>query len=135
MIQDLHPDLMFIIKATNLISTHNLTLGGTQRERLLTFTRMCLQNSTRNNWMALWLVEIRIWIFEHFYGIYQWIFGTSWYWYHILKGFCYSDTEKSSSENLWENALFLLPLRRCWKLVIFYFIICKLVLFFWDFTI
>ena len=42
MIQDLHPDLMFIIKATNLISTHNLTLGGTQRERLLTFTRMCL---------------------------------------------------------------------------------------------
>ena len=35
-------DLMFIIRATNLVSIHNRKLGGSQRERLLTYTKMCL---------------------------------------------------------------------------------------------
>ena len=33
---------MFIIKATNLIASHNLKLGGTQRERMLKFTKASL---------------------------------------------------------------------------------------------
>ncbi len=33
-LQDLPPDLMFIIRASNLIAIHNLTLGNTTRYRL-----------------------------------------------------------------------------------------------------
>lgn len=38
-IQDLPPDLMFVIRATNLVASHNIKLGGTQRDRYLIFTK------------------------------------------------------------------------------------------------
>ena len=41
-IQDLPPEMMFVIKATNLIAAHNVKLGGSQRDRMLTFSKYSL---------------------------------------------------------------------------------------------
>lgn len=38
LVQDLPQDLMFVIRATNLISSHNVRLGGTHRDRFRIFT-------------------------------------------------------------------------------------------------
>lgn len=42
-VQDLPPELMFVIRATNLISAHNVKLGGSQRDRLLTYSKYSLE--------------------------------------------------------------------------------------------
>ena len=40
--QVLPPDILFILRASNMVSIHNFTLGGTIRTRLLTFTQYAL---------------------------------------------------------------------------------------------
>jgi len=70
---------MFVIRATNLISSHNIKLGGTQRERYQTFTQYCLKNihSTEIGYgFGLMGLSIRLWIFEHLNWFYRLFFGT-----------------------------------------------------------
>lgn len=42
-VQDLPPELMFVIRATNLVSSHNIRLGGSQRDRFIIYTQYCLR--------------------------------------------------------------------------------------------
>ena len=42
-LQDLPPDLFFIIRASNLISIHCRILGGTARHRILEYTKAALK--------------------------------------------------------------------------------------------
>jgi hypothetical protein len=41
--QNLPEEMIFIIRTSNLIHIHNVTLGGSNRERLLVFARTCLE--------------------------------------------------------------------------------------------
>lgn len=45
---------MFVIRATNLVSTHNINLGGSQRDRFVIYTQYCLRYYT--------LLYLEIWL-------------------------------------------------------------------------
>lgn len=47
MIQDLPPELMLVIRASNLVALHNLALGGTRRDRLIENGRQCARYRVR----------------------------------------------------------------------------------------
>lgn len=77
-IQDLPPDLIFVIRATNLISSHNIILGGTQRDRFMIYTQYCLRLIERTEigyWWAVIGVGLRLWVFENFWGVFRVLFG------------------------------------------------------------
>lgn len=42
-LQDLPPEIMFIIRATNLVGSHAVALGATSRQRLLAYTAASLR--------------------------------------------------------------------------------------------
>lgn len=54
LLQLLPPDLMFIIRTNNLIGIHNLRLGGTSRERFLTFTDHAIRAVSPNRFVYWW---------------------------------------------------------------------------------
>jgi len=66
----LPPDMLFIIRASNLVAIHNGTLGGSTRYRLMRFTDLAFENLYPNPLMRLWQkikFFIRIFIFETFH--------------------------------------------------------------------
>lgn len=70
---------MFVIRATNLISSHNIKLGGSQRDRYLIFTEYCLRNVSRGSLgyaLGVAGLAIRLWMFEHLNWLYRMLFGT-----------------------------------------------------------
>ena len=73
----LPPDMLFIIRATNLVAIHNGVLGGSTRSRLLKFTDLAYKNLYPNPIIRAWekfkffikilLVELSPSLFLRFY--------------------------------------------------------------------
>jgi hypothetical protein len=42
-LQDLPPEIMFIIRASNLVGSHNTNLGGSNRQRLFSYAKASLR--------------------------------------------------------------------------------------------
>jgi aarF domain-containing kinase len=60
LLQLLPPDLMFIIRTSNLIGIHNLRLGGTSRDRFLTFTDHAMRAVSPNR-LVYWWNKLLFW--------------------------------------------------------------------------
>eukprot|EP01017_Pseudomicrothorax_dubius_P035189 TRINITY_DN4896_c0_g2_i4.p1 TRINITY_DN4896_c0_g2~~TRINITY_DN4896_c0_g2_i4.p1 ORF type:complete len:243 (-),score=27.66 TRINITY_DN4896_c0_g2_i4:135-863(-) len=77
LLQSLPPDMMYVIRASNLVASHNLTLGGKTRDRLLTYTDMALKalypNRLKRAW-AKFMFYIRVFLFERANGLFQRMF-------------------------------------------------------------
>ncbi|KAM3134993.1 hypothetical protein pb186bvf_012817 [Paramecium bursaria] len=54
LMNQLPPELMYIIRAANLVGIHNSILGGTTRDRLMRFTHFALENEHRTWFSILW---------------------------------------------------------------------------------
>lgn len=76
--QSLPPDIMFILRAANLIAIHNATLGGQTRTRLKRFTFLAL-SSLYPNPIRLFLVWVwvlaKLFLFERYFFVYNRLFG------------------------------------------------------------
>jgi len=74
LMQALPPDMLFVIRASNLVAIHNATLGGTTRHRLMKFTDMAFENVYDGRGVRYYLAKIvfyiRILLFEKFPGVY-----------------------------------------------------------------
>lgn len=77
---------MYIIRASNLIAAHNLSLGGSNRDRLFLFARQSLQylcdylSILYPNWVNYYwnyfLMVTKVWFFEHLPNVYKLLYGT-----------------------------------------------------------
>lgn len=70
LMQTLPPDLIFIIRTSNLIALHNVKLGGTTRQRLLLYTDYSFKGLYKSKILYYWQkFKFLIWrlIFEYFY--------------------------------------------------------------------
>ena len=76
--QALPPDIMFILRASNMIAIHNATLGGQTRTRLKRFTFLALGSlytgRIRLYWTWIWVLA-KIFLFEKYFYIYSRLFG------------------------------------------------------------
>ncbi|CAG9316228.1 unnamed protein product [Blepharisma stoltei] len=70
LMQVLPPDLLFIIRTSNLVALHNLKLGGTTRKRLLLYTDYSLKGLHKYRISYYW-EKLKFWIwrniFEYFF--------------------------------------------------------------------
>lgn len=69
----LPPDMLFIIRASNLVAIHNATLGGTTRYRLLKFTDLAFENLYPNRLNRTWQkikFYLRVILFESFHHLF-----------------------------------------------------------------
>ena len=77
LLQLLPPDLMFIIRTSNLVAIHNLALGGSMRKRLLIYTDFALENRYKSR-VWRWVMWARVWttvfLFEKVRWLYQLLF-------------------------------------------------------------
>jgi len=76
--QALPPDMMFILRASNMIAMHNATLGGKTRTRLTKFTNFAMKSlyPKRFTFWVMWLwVMAKIFLFERYFFIYNRLFG------------------------------------------------------------
>lgn len=48
LLRSMPPEIMFIIRAANLVGIHNALLGGTTRDRLLRFTEYSVKNTSES---------------------------------------------------------------------------------------
>lgn len=48
LMNSLPPDMLFIMRASNLVAIHNKTLGGSSRDRMLKFTDLVINNLHQN---------------------------------------------------------------------------------------
>lgn len=65
----LPPDMLFIIRATNLVAIHNGLLGGTTRYRLMKYTELAFNNLYTNpveRWWEKMKFYLKIFMFEMF---------------------------------------------------------------------
>lgn len=72
--QKIPEHMIFIIRASNLISIHNMTLGGTLRDRFLIFTDSCYRNLYPTWWSYHWakfILQIKVFLLENFMGLYR----------------------------------------------------------------
>lgn len=78
LMQALPPDLMFILRASNMIAIHNATLGGKTRNRMTKFTDFALE-SLYSNRLQIWLVwgwvMAKLFLFERYFIVYNRLFG------------------------------------------------------------
>lgn len=73
----LPPDMLFIIRASNLVAVHNGVLGGSTRYRFMKFTDLAFKNVEPNPFLRLWLklkFYIRIFLLEKFPAIYSTVY-------------------------------------------------------------
>ncbi len=69
----LPPDMLFIMRASNLVAIHNTTLGGTTRYRLLKFTDLAYANLYPNplrRWWEQLKMLLRVFLFETFHSVF-----------------------------------------------------------------
>lgn len=66
LLRSMPPEIMFIIRAANLVGIHNALLGGTTRDRLLTFTEYSVKNSTKSYFYEWLKLRIALFMFEIF---------------------------------------------------------------------
>ena len=69
----LPPDMLFIIRASNLVAIHNTTLGGTTRYRLLKFTELAFENLYPNRLVRVWekcKFLFKVFLFETFHHLF-----------------------------------------------------------------
>ncbi|CAD8131573.1 unnamed protein product [Paramecium pentaurelia] len=69
LLRSMPPEIMFIIRAANLVGIHNALLGGTTRDRLLKFTEYSVKNSEKSVWKQKfeWIkLKIALFLFEFF---------------------------------------------------------------------
>lgn len=65
----LPPDMLFIIRATNLVAIHNGVLGGSTRLRLMKFTDLAFHNLYQNPVRCWWekvKFYFKVFLFETF---------------------------------------------------------------------
>ena len=70
----LPPEMLFIIRASNLIAIHNAVLGNTTRYRLMRFTDLAFTNVVPGAFSRIWAkfkFYIRIFLFEAFPSLYK----------------------------------------------------------------
>lgn len=48
LLRSMPPELLFVIRASNLVGIHNALLGGTTRYRLKSFTRLAMKSTYTN---------------------------------------------------------------------------------------
>ena len=76
LLQLLPPDLLFVIRTSNLVALHNMALGGAPRKRLEIYTEAALEKKY-GNLLVRWLVGVRVWtvvfLFERVKWLYRWI--------------------------------------------------------------
>lgn len=73
----LPPDMLFIIRASNLVAIHNRTLGGTSRERLLKFSDLVIENLHPNSISRVYyrtMFYVKLFLFESFKGVYSFFY-------------------------------------------------------------
>ena len=72
--------MIFIIRASNLVAIHNLTLGGTMRNRFLRFTESCYRHlypgSISYRAHMAWL-RIKLFLMENFVAVYRFLYPTN----------------------------------------------------------
>lgn len=77
--RDLPSEIMFIIRAANLVGIHNSTLGGVTRTRLKSFTLNALNRIYSNSKLLYYynkaLLEMKLFIFENAYRMYKLMFN------------------------------------------------------------
>ncbi|EGR31784.1 hypothetical protein IMG5_102230 [Ichthyophthirius multifiliis] len=80
LVSDLPPEMIFMIRANNIIAIHNATLGGTTRQRAKQFTKYIIQALYDNKLQYLYhycLIHLKIFMFEHTHFLFKWIFKNS----------------------------------------------------------
>ena len=81
LMQALPPDMLFVIRASNLVAIHNATLGGTTRSRLLNFTDLAFQNIYQGKGLSYYWAKIifyaRVFLFEKMPFLYTKFFNNS----------------------------------------------------------
>lgn len=78
--QKIPEHMIFIIRASNLVAIHNLTLGGTMRDRFLTFTNSAYRK-LYPGWFSYWMQRVylffRIFLMEASIGLYRLLYPTN----------------------------------------------------------
>lgn len=75
--QKLPEHMLFIIRASNLVAIHNGLLGGSTRQRLIAFSNNAystLYQNTFSRRFNLWVMRVKLFLFENFAGIYRFFF-------------------------------------------------------------
>lgn len=66
-VQKLPEHMLYIIKASDMVSIHNSVLGGSLRERLLMFTWIAYKNNYGNGFLSFWkyyLFRVKLFVLE-----------------------------------------------------------------------
>ncbi len=76
LLQLLPPDLLFVIRTSNLVALHNMVLGGAPRRRLEIYTEAALEQKYGNR-LVRWIVGLKVWtivfLFERVKWLYWWL--------------------------------------------------------------
>ena len=78
--QKIPEHMIFIIRASNLVAIHNLSLGGTMRNRFMRFTESCYRNLYPNYFsfrLQMFWLRIKLIVMENFIAIYRMIYPTN----------------------------------------------------------
>ena len=73
----LPPDMLFIIRASNLIGIHNGTLGGSTRYRLIRWSELAFENVYPNLFSRIWAkirFMVKIFFLEHFPSVFRMLY-------------------------------------------------------------
>ena len=78
--QALPSDVVFIFKAMHIIGVHNRRSGGTTRDRLMAFTNFSIEainEHSSNIYINLVKIgyRIKLWLFEHLFWLFNYIYG------------------------------------------------------------
>lgn len=73
LLQLLPPDLMFVIRTSNLVTLHNMALGGTPRRRLEIYTDAALHRKY-SNWFLRFIVGIKVWTLVFLFEKVKWLY-------------------------------------------------------------
>lgn len=80
LLQKLPTDIVFIFKAMHIIGLHNFRAGGKTRDRILTFSDLCIDAmGERFSYPYLWYMKfqffLKLFLFEYCFGIYERFYG------------------------------------------------------------
>jgi hypothetical protein len=78
LMRNLPKDMMYVVRASNLVAIHNIVLGGDQRERIMSFTDVVFeevyQNSPVRRMIMYRIFRMKLFIFENLFNVYQMFF-------------------------------------------------------------
>jgi aarF domain-containing kinase len=80
LMQKLPTDLIFIFKASHIVSVHNQRAGGTTRDRLYAYTGRSIESLSANysvfyRWYLRASFWLKVFLFEHAFWLYDRLFG------------------------------------------------------------